>query len=136
MRARWSWSLLALLTLSAACSDEGDPVQPQDPGPDPVSFVDRIQPIFDAHCTGCHGAGGNGGLDLRSPQSHGNLVGVQATGYAALRVAASDPGASVLYDKVLGGGMYGDRMPFGGPYLSSAQIESIRRWIAEGATSE
>lgn len=127
--------LLLPLLLAVACSDEGDPVQPEGPGEEAVSFTADVQPIFDAWCVGCHGAAGNGGLDLRAPQSHGNLVGVEATGYDAIRVVPSDPDISVLYDKVSGGGRYGDRMPLGGPYLSAEQLGTVRAWIAQGAPS-
>lgn len=130
---RFAVTLLGCVLL-AGCSDEGEPVAPGSPAP--VSFIGDVQPIFDARCIVCHGAEATAGMDLRAPQSHGNIVGVQATSYPALRVAPFDPGASVLYDKVSGGGMYGEQMPQGGPPLSTAQIETIRRWIAEGAVSE
>jgi mono/diheme cytochrome c family protein len=125
--------LAAGLGLSA-CSDEGDPAKPGDPGdPDPVSFASDVQPIFDANCIVCHGAGGNGGLDLRSPQSYDNLVDLTSPNYSAKRVAPGDPDNSVLVDKISGAGQFGSRMPPSGPGLSSGQIQTIRTWVVEGA---
>jgi mono/diheme cytochrome c family protein len=123
-----------VLPLFPGCSDEGDPIAPG--GPDvtgPVSFAEDVQPIFDSRCTGCHGEGGNGGLDLRSPQSYANLVDAGSPNYGAKRVVPGDPDASVLVDKISGGGRYGSRMPPTGSALSAAQISTIRTWVAEGA---
>jgi hypothetical protein len=126
--------LCGLALSQIACSDSGAPVKPLTNGvPDKVSFAQEVQPIFNLRCTGCHGAGGNGGLDLRAPQSHDNLVGVVSPNYQAVRVVAGDASASVLFDKVTGGGLYGERMPRGEAPLTAAQIETIRMWIMEGA---
>lgn len=123
---------LALLAL-AGCSDEGaEPVAP-DPEPAVVSFAAEIQPIFDANCVGCHGAGGSGGLDLRASATPGSLVNVAASGYAGSRVVPGDPHVSVLYLKVEGDASTGARMPFGGAALSPAQRTLIHDWIEQGA---
>lgn len=117
-----------------ACSDEGDPVAPGgEAPPDSVSYSADVQPIFNARCTGCHGAGGSGGLDLRSPQSYDNLVDAESPNYRAPRVEPGDPAASVLFDKISGGGVFGDRMPLGQDPLATSQIETIRRWIEQNA---
>lgn len=123
-----------LVALLSSCSDEGSPVDlgGGDP-PDSVSYAQQVQPIFDARCTGCHGAGGNGGLDLRSPESYDNLVGLMSPNYSALRVSAGMPSGSVLFDKISGGGVYGDRMPLGQTPLTDPQIAMIRAWIEQGA---
>lgn len=139
MRKIWSPLSIALLTaplLLVACSDEGSPVVPDEGGgtpDDPVSFAQEVQPIFDARCVECHGIADNGGLDLRGGQSYGDLVGVESPNYGAPRVEPGDPSGSVLYDKITGGGVYGDQMPLGRTPLSGAQIETIRTWIAQGA---
>jgi len=126
-------ALLLLLAL-AGCSDDGSaPNGPDEPEPVAVSFAADVQPIFDARCVGCHGAGGNGGLDLRASATPGSLVNVAAAGYTGLRVAPGDPAASVLYLKVEGDPSTGPRMPFGGAALSAADRALIRDWIAQGA---
>jgi len=86
-----------------------------------VDFVRDIQPIFQAHCSGCHGAQKMlGQLRLDNKQ------------LAARVITPGDARASRLLRRILGEG--GEpRMPKGGEALSSAQIEVIRRWIDEGA---
>jgi hypothetical protein len=52
-------------------------------------------------------------------------------------VVPCDATSSLLYQKVAGGtaipASCGARMPFGGPYLSTAQITMIQNWINDGA---
>ncbi len=116
----------------AACSDDGDPTDPGI-GDGPVTFSGTIQPIFNARCTDHHGPGGSCGLYLREGSSYDNLGGIDSPNYSAPRVAKGDPDASVLYNKVAGTGVFGQQMPAGQTPLSSAQIEAIRTWIADGA---
>ncbi len=57
---------------------------------------------------------------------------VESHGYApALRVASGDPVSSVLYDKISGGGNFGELMPQGAPPLSDANIALVETWIME-----
>ena len=98
----------------------------------PLSLIQTE--IFDARCTRCHGALGRAGLDLRSPQSHGNLVNITSTEVSLLLVAPGDPEASYLVHKVDGRpGIVGSRMPQGGPFLTDAEIALVRGWIQGGA---
>ena len=126
--------VLGLIVTLAACSDDDDDGGNGGPvGPGPVSFDTDIQPILDSGCVGCHGDGGNAGLDLRAGVSYANLVGTVSQNYApALRVVAGDPEASVLQEKVADTGTFGGLMPPRGQ-LASEDVELIRRWIAEGA---
>lgn len=98
----------------------------------------NVQPIFDANCTGgCHGTAAAGGLDLSTAAtSYSNLVGVyskQAT--TTLRVQASAPDKSYLMFKLagMGPGYTGSRMPKGKPALTTADQDTIRSWITNGA---
>ncbi|MET0357364.1 MAG: hypothetical protein ABW044_11325, partial [Cellvibrio sp.] len=51
-----------------------------------------------------------------------------------LRVNPGNPDASYIIHKLEGSsGIVGGRMPLGGPYLSQAQINNVRDWIANGA---
>ncbi len=98
----------------------------------PVSFANQIQPIFNSNgCTGCHG--GSGGLVLTAGQSHSNLANVQAQAGCTdkKRVQPRDPANSVLYLRVVG--RCKDRMPQGGNAIATSDLESIRKWIAQGA---
>ena len=94
-----------------------------------VDFDTEIQPIFTNSCVGCHGS--SGGLSLVAGSSFNNLVDATSQGYSpAVRVVPGDPGASVLYNKVAGTGVYGQRMPQGGQ-LTAEQIALISSWITE-----
>ena len=99
-----------------------------------VSFAAQVQPIFSASCgneIGCHGNSfPDCGLNLTNGLSHAQLVGIAAQCSQGLRVVPEEPVNSVLYNRVLGSGLF--RMPPGGS-LTSQQIELIRTWIEEGA---
>jgi mono/diheme cytochrome c family protein len=129
---------LILLSALTACSDMGDaPTDPGDPGPpdppDPtVSFADDIQPIFDNNCVGCHGVGGNAGLDLRPDVSHGNLVNIPSTQSALALIEPEEPDDSWLYLKITGQQNVGSEMPPGSG-LDSTAAALIQTWIMEGA---
>jgi mono/diheme cytochrome c family protein len=93
-----------------------------------VVYNDDIQPIFTSRCIACHG--GTSGVTLSSYAAVMNSVGDQ---YGRAVVVPNQPDDSPIIDKIGLNPQYGDRMPQGGPYLSDAQIELIRQWIAEGA---
>lgn len=116
----------------AGCSDHGDPTGLDNlpEVPDPISFANDVQPIFDGQCIGCHGAGGNAGLDLRSGLSYDNLVGVAANNASGELVVAGDALSSVLLGRLTG--TVGSYMPPSGPLPLSNQ-EMVAGWIAEGA---
>ncbi len=101
--------------------------------PAQVDFDTEIQPLFGSNCAivYCHGSNA-GGLDLTTGNSYNQLVDVESHGYApALRVASGDPVSSVLYDKISGGGNFGQQMPQGAPPLSDANIALVETWIME-----
>jgi mono/diheme cytochrome c family protein len=53
---------------------------------------------------------------------------------AVERVKPGDPDASYIVLKLEGAAsISGARMPFGGPYLSAAQIAQVESWISAGA---
>jgi mono/diheme cytochrome c family protein len=87
-----------------------------------VDFVREIQPIFQAHCYGCHGPNRQmAGLRLDSKKIA--LAKVVIPGRAA---------GSALYQRVAGMGDQA-RMPMNGEALKPDQVALIRRWIDEGA---
>ncbi|MCP4292486.1 MAG: hypothetical protein GY780_11715 [bacterium] len=124
--------VLLLVVFVGGCSDHGDPVGVIEPpgGNDPVSFSTDIQPVFDMNCIGCHGAGGNAGLDLRNGLSFNNLVGVEATASTGLRVVVGDADTSVLYQRLFGAMVA--PMPPSGVLPESVQ-SLVAQWINEGA---
>jgi hypothetical protein len=103
--------------------------------PRTLSLATDVQPIFDAHCVGCHPA--NAGLDLRAGRSFDSLVDRPSTERPSLvRVRPGDPAASYLYIKLVGPcpgpDCSGSRMPQGGA-LSAVEIATVRSWILGGA---
>ena len=95
----------------------------------PVTYLD-VAPIFAMRCVSCHIDGG-----VMGPAPEGFVL----TSYAATiasndraRVVAGNPQASELLRRIRGQAR--PRMPYDGPpYLSSAEIDLIERWIVDGA---
>ncbi len=97
-----------------------------------VDFTSEIQPIFDAHCTTCHGPPNPiAFMDLTLGQQ--DLVDVesfQLTGFD--RVKPGMVSQSLLYLKINCGNQFiGDRMPFNAPPLNLSQQALIRDWIKQ-----
>ena len=88
-----------------------------------IDYNTIIQPIFNAHCTNCHGA--SGGLNL---YSYDNLMNGGNSGDV---VIPYDHASSLLWQYVNSG-----FMPPGNNDLTTAQIDLIVQWIDEGALSE
>src|SRR5436190_16616226 len=94
----------------------------------PVSFSREVAPIMAMYCNTCHGDAG--GLNTRSYREiilGGNLGKV---------ILPGDPDGSLLIHFVDGRRGTAHRMPKGGRPLSPAQIDTLRRWIAEGAKDD
>ncbi|MCC7386128.1 MAG: hypothetical protein IT384_30065 [Deltaproteobacteria bacterium] len=115
---------------------EAPDAEPTDSGL-PASFTD-VYAIIQANCS-CHlVAPGPQGLDMSTRQlAHSNLVGA-ATGAAGpcagnTRVIAGDAANSVLYRKVSGINLCGERMPYLGAALPAGLVDAIGSWIAAGA---
>jgi len=93
--------------------------------------------VFTVNCavSGCHGgAGAQYGLRLDPGFSAGNLINVPSPRDSNLiRVVPGDPDASFVIQKLQGTQTLGDRMPDGGPYLTTATVNVIRQWIQDGA---
>jgi hypothetical protein len=100
-----------------------------------VTYTADVEPILTVHgCTGCHG--GTEGLTI----TYANLISglsVAAEGCNPPRkyVVAGSPTTSYLLEKVEGVNLCAAsaRMPPGGPYLSTAEIQTITNWICDGA---
>ena len=137
--------LLAGLTACGAGSGDGLDAQglpvtdnnggtPPEPG---VTLTQLQQTIFGGVCTNCHtGANAPRGLRLDSEEnSYQFLVNRAADESPSLmRVNPGKPDDSYLIKKLEGSSdIVGARMPLGGPYLSQAQIDQVRSWIANGA---
>ena len=96
------------------------------PGAARVDFVRDVRPILEQHCYECHGPDKqmNGfRLDRRRDAMRGGTLHAIATGSAA---------SSRLYLR-LAGSSYGRRMPLDADPLNSTEIDTIRKWIDQGA---
>lgn len=104
----------------------------------PPSLSKDVQPIFDANCTGCHGASRQrAGLNLSEGIAFKALVGRPSIQEETLLlVKPGDPDASYLVQKLEHRSARGKGMPrgfFGTRSLREAELQAVRTWIAEGA---
>jgi mono/diheme cytochrome c family protein len=92
-----------------------------------VKFEDQVQAIFKARCVRCHGdAKQTAGLNVAT------AAGVFRGGESGPAVVAGKPDESSLFELVRDGHM----PPKGNDPLTAVELESLRRWIADGARSE
>jgi len=137
---------IAIVTLALAACGAGSGEGLDQNGQPIVSPRTGLQPtlasiqdnVFTVSCAvpGCHGgAGAQQGLRLDPGFSAGSLINVASPRDPNLiRVVPGDPDASFLIQKLQGAdGLLGDRMPDGGPYLTTATVNVIRQWILDGA---
>ena len=105
-------------------------------GPLTADFKSIQDNIFTPICSRCHiGASAPETLQLDAAHSYSSLVGIPSKEQPGVqRVEAGDPDSSYIIRKLEGDpSISGDRMPFGGPYLSQATIDIIKQWIQAGA---
>ena len=111
-------NLLSLLLAAAALAAD----------PSPVSFRDQIAPILVKNCLGCHNA-----------KKAANKL--EMTTFALLQKGGKDSGADILLPgdpeaSELIASLRPDaspRMPYKLPPLSEAQIQTLDRWVKQGA---
>ncbi len=90
---------------------------------DDLFYETHVEPILTQHCTECHSADKRKGeLNLTSAES------LMRGGESGPVFEAGEPDKSHLYEMVHKG-----EMPKKGDPLSHEQVETIRKWIAEGA---
>lgn len=115
----------------------------------PKMMFAEVLPILKDQCEQCHSPGGDGyirgKLNLTADSAFANLVGVlvsiQQVAPGWLRVKPGFPDSSMLMLKLTGGlspklpsgKTYGSGMPMGKPTLPDVSIQTIRKWIADGA---
>ncbi len=92
---------------------------------DDALFRDRIAPILERRCVGCHNdANPKGKLSLAT------AAGLLRGGEGGPAVEPGNPGESAIVEKVAGPK---PEMPRNAPPLDAAEVDSIRRWVASGA---
>jgi hypothetical protein len=106
-------------------------IESSDGGAD-ISFGSQVQPLLQANCGGCHANGTvNGGFNMGSSGVNAaSIVSVVANHGPVVNIGSGN--LSNMYLKTTDTPPFGDRMPFGGPYLSVANQNLIRSWINEG----
>lgn len=93
-----------------------------------VSFSADILPLINSYnCASCHP--GNGGFSVA------NYSAILAGGSRGNTVVPNNAAASFLIKKLQGtlSGGEGARMPQGGPYMTTAEIQKFIDWINQGA---
>jgi hypothetical protein len=94
----------------------------------PVEFNREIRPILNAHCFKCHGGVKEAGdLNLQFREQA-----LKAGETGEIAIAPGQPEASAVIDRITTHDVT-DRMPKKEPPLQPAQINLLKRWIAEGA---
>jgi mono/diheme cytochrome c family protein len=113
--------------LVAVSAFAGSRVEAADKPSGAPAFNADVRPIFQAHCTECHGEAAKlkGGLDLRLRRL------VLEGGDSGPAIVAGKPADSLLLQRVQKG-----EMPPGKKKLSAVQVETLRRWVAAGAPVE
>ncbi len=100
---------------------------------DVVSFGASIFPILAQNCalSGCHAGTGTNGVRLGS---YAEAVSSEGLQYEEHIIQPFNADASPIIDKITNNPpQFGERMPFGGPYLEAQEIGLIRAWINQGA---
>jgi hypothetical protein len=93
--------------------------------PEDVFFRERVAPVLQARCVGCHGGTApKGGLALTSADK------LAAGGDTGTAIVPGKPTDSLLYASVSGPR---PRMPKKGQPLSAEEQEAIKAWIRSGA---
>jgi mono/diheme cytochrome c family protein len=120
------YAAVLLAAVSPGRAAEAKPVQPSK-----VSYYKQVRPIFQAHCQGCHQpAKDKGGYVMTA---FDKLLTGGESGEPA--VVAKKPGESELV-RLITPRDGKAKMPEGRPPLDAADVDLVRRWIAEGADDD
>lgn len=147
-RIRRAAVAVALVCAVSACDEQLSDVAGPTPNLTPT-FSSIQREIFDTTdssgrvaCISCHTDVGRmpaGGLVLLEGRSYQNLVNQSSRlKPGATFVMPGNPDGSYLVQKLEGApDIVGQQMPrTGGPFLTSGQMQIIRRWIADGAAND
>lgn len=124
-----SLRLLPVLSALLACAASlpSAPARAQKPAA-PVSYYREIRPILQKRCQGCHQPVSQGGkLIVTSYEAF------KAGGFSGPSFVPGSPADSAIMRYITGNP---PSMPKGQKPLETAQVDLIRRWIAEGAKND
>jgi hypothetical protein len=115
------FAAFALPVIITACSSE-----------EPVSFSQDVRPILDQHCIGCHQVGGAGqAASGFSMETYDDLM--KGTQFGPMVIAGDALGSNMLV-LMEGRADPSISMPHGNMKpVPQAEIDTIRRWIEQGA---
>ena len=127
--------LIISIVLINGCSNS---VTNSNPNPVPNTWYGKhIQVIFNQSCGGygsCHISGSMYGVNLSTYQ---NVINDYSSEYGKKMIIPGNASASPLINKIGPNPSVGYRMPYSlHPPLSTAQIDTIAKWINNGATNK
>ena len=131
-------SIFSVIFLVAGCTEEAvtQPPPEEESGTIPKPLFSDIQDkVFTPICDrpGCHGTTNNqANLLLQKGEAYPNLVGVLSFLFPSMTRVIPDSSSKSLLIKLLKGDLP-PRMPLNGPFLEDAIIDSIAKWIYNGA---
>ena len=126
MRATLPLALCTIVVLALSWQLAGGSERSRSTGP--VDFAGDVLPILASNCFRCHGGvREKAGLNLADPE---RIQSVLASGHAP--VVPGEPARSELFARIISSDS-DERMPSDGTPLSAVDIDTIRRWIAQGA---
>ena len=125
--------LICTSILFVSCSEDETTAPPTNTTVN-ANFSDIKAKVF-VNCTDaqCHSAAGSsGGLVLESNVAYNNLVGVQSNLFPQFNRVEAGSSANSLIIKILRGEVT-PQMPFNRTPLPAATIDSVAKWIDNGA---
>ena len=130
MLGKVSFAVLCVGALAVAASvTQGPAAGSAVPKLGRIDFADDVLPILASNCFRCHGGvREKAGLNLSDPD---RVRAVLASGHAP--IVPGEPARSELFARITSSDP-DERMPSDGTPLSAADIDTIRRWIEQGAS--
>lgn len=123
------------LAIVSCSNEEGVTNPPANTSNAPLAKFSDIQVKVFNNCLGaqCHSSAGNqGGLTLEAGVAYNNLVGIQSILFPQFKRVEMGSSSNSLIIKILKGDV-NPRMPLNGSPLPAATIDSIAKWIDQGA---
>jgi len=119
--------LAALFCVAAIAAN-----QVKKPASEPISFAKQVRPILQANCMGCHQPAKSRGDFVMT--TYEKLLAGGESGEAA--IVAKHPEQSKLIADVTPADGKVKMPPEGKKPLSETDVETLRRWVAEGAIDD
>jgi WD40 repeat protein/mono/diheme cytochrome c family protein len=127
-------ALASALILLAAVAVGAPPKKSEEDPNAPVSYFKKIRPLFQANCQGCHQpAKAKGGYIMTDFAKL--LEGGESVADGERAIIPKDPAHSLLVKQITPDQGQAE-MPPKKPPLAEAELQLIRRWIAEGAIDD